>query len=52
MLGLQRRVVDGGRLRQGAVAERIDLDLGDVAFGISEQKKQMTNLPAASQSGP
>ena len=31
-LGLQRRVVDAGRLAERAVADRIGLDLGDVAI--------------------
>ena len=31
-LGLQRGVVDRRRLRQRAVADRIDLDLGDLGF--------------------
>ena len=34
-LGLQRRVVDGGRLRQRAVADRVGLDLGDLGFADS-----------------
>ena len=36
-LGLERCVVDGRRLRQRAVADRIDLDLGDVGFAIAER---------------
>ena len=34
-LGLQRGVVDRGRLRQRAVADRVGLDLGDIGFRCS-----------------
>ena len=34
-LGLQRGVVDRGRLRQRAVADRVGLDLGDIGFASS-----------------
>ena len=40
-LGLQGRVVDGGRLRQPAVADGVGLDLGDVGFRIAERAQRL-----------
>ena len=51
-LGLQRRVVDAGRLRQRAVADRVDLDLGDLRFRVAERAQRfrhraVDDLPVA-----
>src|SRR6185437_9434896 len=51
-LGLQRGVVDGRRLRQPAVTDRVSLDLGDVAFAIAERTERfrhsaVDDLPVA-----
>ena len=40
-LGLQRRVVDAGRLRQRAVADGIGLDLGDLALAVAEAAQRL-----------
>ena len=40
-LGLQGGVVDAGRLRQAAVTDGIDLDLGDVGFAIAERAERL-----------
>ena len=39
-LGLQRGVVDRRRLGERAVADRIDLDLGDVGLGVAERAQR------------
>ncbi len=40
-LGLQRRVIDGGRLRQIAVTDGVGLDLGDLRLGIAERAQRL-----------
>ena len=40
-LAFKRRVVDAGRLRQRAVADGIDLDLGDLGFAIAERAERL-----------
>ena len=40
-LGLERAGVDGGRLVEGAVADGIGVDLGDLALGIAERAQRL-----------
>ena len=39
-LGLQGGVVDAGRLRERAVADRVGLDLGDLGFAVAERAQR------------
>src|SRR5262249_54086885 len=42
---LQRGVVDGGRLPEAAVADRISLDLGDLRFAVAEHAQRLRHRP-------
>ena len=40
-LGLERGMIDGGRLGQRAVADRIGLDLGDLGLAVAERAQRL-----------
>jgi hypothetical protein len=40
-LRLERAVVDGRRLGQAAVADRVSLDLGDLALAVAERAQRL-----------
>ncbi len=40
-LASKRRVVDAGRVRERAVADRIGFDLGDIAFAVAERAERL-----------
>ena len=42
---LERGVVDAGRLREAAVADRVGLDLGDLRLGIAEHAQSLRHRP-------